>query len=181
MQDRTRSLPPTVTLRRLAELKAMWGVSIAGLIMRARQVEAIGMACQESLFKQLSARGWRLTEPVRVHREQPALLPRLRETSFGRLAPSRQIVGSAASLTPRAGMRRRARPSRSRQLFCSSRSRISTAAFRAPDRSWLRADRPRSRLLLSNTPGQPHPPRGRVPSGSTRMMGADPPRPRHSN
>jgi hypothetical protein len=35
------------------------------------------------LFKQLSARGWRKSEPVIVHREEPALLARLLDARFG--------------------------------------------------------------------------------------------------
>jgi Zn-dependent peptidase ImmA (M78 family)/DNA-binding XRE family transcriptional regulator len=72
-----------VTLRHLAELKRSWGISIAGLVMRAAFVGAINDARKESLFKQISARGWRTKEPVVVHREQPALLPRLLEAKFG--------------------------------------------------------------------------------------------------
>jgi Zn-dependent peptidase ImmA (M78 family)/transcriptional regulator with XRE-family HTH domain len=72
-----------VTLSFLASLKEHWGISIAGLVMRARQVEAIDAAQLESLFKQLSARGWRKVEPVAVHREQPRLMQRLLEHNFG--------------------------------------------------------------------------------------------------
>jgi Zn-dependent peptidase ImmA (M78 family) len=82
--DANAAFGTSFTLRRLAELKAMWGISIAGLVMRARQINAIDAARQESLYKQMSARGWRLSEPVMVHREQPALLPRLLEANFGK-------------------------------------------------------------------------------------------------
>lgn len=72
-----------VTLRSLARLKVTWGISIAALAFRARQVGAINGDRLESLFKQISARGWRTSEPVTVHREQPALMPRLLEATFG--------------------------------------------------------------------------------------------------
>ena len=81
-----------VTLKQLAQLKASWGISIASLILRARQVGMIDEKRQESLFKQLSGRGWRTSEPVRVHREEPALLPRLLEAQFG--APIEWLVAS---------------------------------------------------------------------------------------
>jgi Zn-dependent peptidase ImmA (M78 family)/transcriptional regulator with XRE-family HTH domain len=83
LPDAREALAGAVTLRRLADLKAMWGVSIASLVMRARQVDVIDEHRQESLYKQISARGWRVDEPVTVHREQPALLPRLLEANFG--------------------------------------------------------------------------------------------------
>jgi Zn-dependent peptidase ImmA (M78 family) len=72
-----------LTLRSLAKLKAEWGISMAGLVMRASQVEAIDRPRLESLFKQISARGWRKDEPITVHREQPALLMRLLEARYG--------------------------------------------------------------------------------------------------
>jgi len=82
--DAREAFSPPVTLRRLASLKTMWGTSIAALVMRARQVGAIDELRQESLYKQMSARGWRAVEPVIVHREQPALLPRLLEANYGK-------------------------------------------------------------------------------------------------
>ncbi len=51
--------------------------------MRCGQLGLIDPACKTSLFKQLSARGWRKNEPVRVHPESPALLAKLIEHRFG--------------------------------------------------------------------------------------------------
>ncbi|UDY35527.1 helix-turn-helix domain-containing protein [Dermatobacter hominis] len=72
-----------VTLRRLVDLKETWGVSIAGLIMRAHQIGAIDDDRRTSLFKQLSARRWRQQEPVTVPREQPVLFLRVLEGVYG--------------------------------------------------------------------------------------------------
>lgn len=72
-----------ITLRDLARLKASWGVSIQALIMRCGQLGLIDPARKTSLFKQLSARGWRKDEPVRVHLEAPALFAKLIEDRFG--------------------------------------------------------------------------------------------------
>ncbi|MHB1787075.1 MAG: ImmA/IrrE family metallo-endopeptidase [Acidimicrobiales bacterium] len=83
-RDRAEEFVSTdVTLRDLAQLKATWGVSIQALIMRCSQLGLIDPARKASLFKQLSARGWRKTEPVKVHLEAPALLTKLIEDRFG--------------------------------------------------------------------------------------------------
>lgn len=73
-----------ITLRDLAQLKATWGVSIQALIMRCGQLGLIDPARKTSLFKQLSARGWRKNEPVKVHLETPAMLAKLIEDRFGK-------------------------------------------------------------------------------------------------
>jgi Zn-dependent peptidase ImmA (M78 family)/transcriptional regulator with XRE-family HTH domain len=72
-----------VMLSDLIELKKHWGVSIQALIMRGAQLGLIDEKRKGSLFKQLSARGWRRSEPVTVHREEPALVWRLLERRFG--------------------------------------------------------------------------------------------------
>lgn len=90
---------PTITLQYLAHLKKGWGVSIAALIMRAKQVGAISDERVRSLFKQLGARGWRTNEPITVHREEPALVPRLIEKHFG-TPPDWRAVGRHLDLPP---------------------------------------------------------------------------------
>jgi Zn-dependent peptidase ImmA (M78 family) len=72
-----------VTLSELFRLKAHWGVSAQALIMRGAQLGFIDEQRKISLFKQLSARGWRRNEPVVVHREEPALVWRLLGRRFG--------------------------------------------------------------------------------------------------
>lgn len=46
------------------DLKREWGVSVAAIIQRAHQLGVISDARRTSLFKQLSARGWRTREPA---------------------------------------------------------------------------------------------------------------------
>jgi hypothetical protein len=88
-----------LTLARLGRLKASWGISMAGLIVRAHQLAAIDRLRQESLFKQISARGWRREEPVLVRREEPALIPRLIEAKFGQV-PDWSNIGRSFDLPP---------------------------------------------------------------------------------
>ncbi len=71
-----------VTLNQLARVKARFGISIQALIMRAAALGIIDERRQRSLFVQLSARGWRHSEPVEVEPEYPLLMRRLIELSL---------------------------------------------------------------------------------------------------
>lgn len=73
----------TITLSDLWRLKAYWGISGQALIMRGAKLGLIDEQRKVSLFKQLSARGFRKSEPVTVHREEPALVWRLLGHRFG--------------------------------------------------------------------------------------------------
>jgi Zn-dependent peptidase ImmA (M78 family)/DNA-binding XRE family transcriptional regulator len=66
-----------------ARLKAAWGVSIQAMIMRGNTIGAIGDTRKNSLFVQLSAKGWRKHEPVAVGAEEPKLLWTLLSRRFG--------------------------------------------------------------------------------------------------
>lgn len=71
------------TLRELAVLKQRWGISIQALIKRAATLGIITPDREESLYKQVSARGWRKEEPVTVHPEQPALMRAMLARAYG--------------------------------------------------------------------------------------------------
>lgn len=51
-------------LEHFVSMKRKWRVSIAGMIMRASSLGAFGEEYKERLFKYLSARGWRKSEPL---------------------------------------------------------------------------------------------------------------------
>lgn len=72
-----------LTLRDYAQLKARWGVSVQALIMRSGHLGLIDATRRQSLFRQLSARGWRTEEPVTVNPETPALFEALLRNQFG--------------------------------------------------------------------------------------------------
>jgi Zn-dependent peptidase ImmA (M78 family)/transcriptional regulator with XRE-family HTH domain len=78
-----QDLSESLSLNDYARLKATWGVSIQCLIMRGRAVNLIGDTRKNSLFVQLSARGWRKHEPVTVESEAPQLLWRLLCRRYG--------------------------------------------------------------------------------------------------
>lgn len=52
-----------LTLGKLVDLKRVWGVSVQALIERAKQLRLLSPERRTSLYKQLSARGWRKQEP----------------------------------------------------------------------------------------------------------------------
>lgn len=80
------------TLRDLAQLKKRWGISMQALIQRAHDLDFIDSDRKESLYKQLSARGWRTHEPVTVHPEQPALLRAMLTRRYGSPPPVLQAA-----------------------------------------------------------------------------------------
>ncbi|MEU8171230.1 ImmA/IrrE family metallo-endopeptidase [Micromonospora sp. NPDC049004] len=82
--DRAQSsMSDRLSLTDYARLKATWGVSIQALIMRGHVVGAIGDTRKNSLFVQLSAKGWRRQEPVLVGHESPKLLWTLLSRRYG--------------------------------------------------------------------------------------------------
>ncbi|SFE16389.1 Zn-dependent peptidase ImmA, M78 family [Actinopolyspora alba] len=73
----------SLTLTDYARLKQRWGISIQALIMHANNVGKVSDDRKRSLFTQLSARGWRKSEPVKVYPEEPRLLWKLISKIFG--------------------------------------------------------------------------------------------------
>lgn len=55
-----------VTLRTLAEVKAVWGIAIKALVHRFHEIGFIDADHARSLYKQISARRWTTEEPVYV-------------------------------------------------------------------------------------------------------------------
>lgn len=64
------------TLSTLSRLKETWGVSIKMLVVRLQQLHRIDDAHARSLYKQISARKWNITEPVHVGNEHAIWLER---------------------------------------------------------------------------------------------------------
>jgi Zn-dependent peptidase ImmA (M78 family) len=71
-------LPKRVDWRRLAELKLVWGLSMAMLLRRMRDLGLISDASYRRGMMDMSRRGWRTTEPIILGEpEQPELLARV--------------------------------------------------------------------------------------------------------
>ncbi len=70
-------LPNRVDWRRLADLKLGWGVSMAMLLRRMRDLGVISDAAYRRGMMDLSRRGWRKSEPIDIGvAERPELLAR---------------------------------------------------------------------------------------------------------
>lgn len=74
---------PPVTLKKLAHVKARWGISIRALVKRCLDLQLVDDSRRVSLEKQLAARGWNRSEPVEVPPEEPVLARRLIEVATG--------------------------------------------------------------------------------------------------
>ena len=71
-----RAIPfDALTLQQARDLKRTYGVSLQAIIRAAHDRQRISRARYTSLFKQLSARQWRIHEPDTVPAEQPRLWP----------------------------------------------------------------------------------------------------------
>lgn len=70
-------------LQDLARLKQRWGISIQALVKRASVLGLVDREREESLWRQIGARGWRTNEPVVVHPEQPALMRAMLARKYG--------------------------------------------------------------------------------------------------
>jgi Zn-dependent peptidase ImmA (M78 family)/DNA-binding XRE family transcriptional regulator len=64
-----RTVGESVTLRTLAEVKAVWGIAIKALVHRFHEIGFIDTDHARSLYKQVSARKWTTEEPVHVPTE----------------------------------------------------------------------------------------------------------------
>lgn len=74
-------LPRTVDWRRLAQLKLAWGVSMAMLLRRMRDLKVIADEAYRRGMIDLSRRGWRRKEPVVLGiPEEPEMLAKAMET-----------------------------------------------------------------------------------------------------
>ena len=89
---------PPVTLRSLAWTKSQWGVSIAALARRAKDLRIISDYRYTSLMKQLSARGWRQVEPVKVSEEHPTVLTKMLRLAYGTDRPATVVRKFGLSL-----------------------------------------------------------------------------------
>lgn len=74
-QDFNRHVDPNLTLRRSRDLKRAYWISIQAITRAARDRQLISATRHTSLYKQISARGWRRSEPDPIPVEQPSVWP----------------------------------------------------------------------------------------------------------
>jgi len=90
-----REMHPPLTLDDLAQLKARWGVSLQALVMRAAALGLIEPGQKKYLLQRISAKGWRVNEPVKVPPEQPRLFKKMAETLYGVPVPAAKVASLA--------------------------------------------------------------------------------------
>lgn len=88
-----------VTLNALVNVKAVWGISIKGLVGRYEALGVIDADHARSLYKQISARKWSTSEPVHVPLESAQWL----ERSLLRKARSNTLTDASARLAAEIG------------------------------------------------------------------------------
>ncbi|SNT64131.1 Zn-dependent peptidase ImmA, M78 family [Streptosporangium subroseum] len=99
-EDITADLKKGVDLARLLELKGRWGVSMAALVRRALTLSVISDWQYRNIMVEMSALGYRTTEPGMVPRETPQGMARVvtrLQQHYG-LSPAR--AAHVAGLTP---------------------------------------------------------------------------------
>lgn len=108
-----------LTLGKAVDLKREWGVSVAALIQRAHQLGVLGDSRRTSLFKQLSARGWRVREPAsdEIAPEQAELLDHINSHLRSRGLDDNEVAQLAGYRSPN---KNRLMPPRSRTLHAVS-------------------------------------------------------------
>ncbi|QOV88548.1 ImmA/IrrE family metallo-endopeptidase [Humisphaera borealis] len=76
-KDFRRDVRPDLGLADLAALKRKWRVSMQASAYRAKAVNGIDDRRYESLYVQMSRKGWRKTEPIEIAGESPQVFTRL--------------------------------------------------------------------------------------------------------
>ena len=95
-----RAVGSDLTLRRARDLKRANWVSIQAIVKAARDRNLITASRYTSLYKQISARGWRRDEPDSVPIEQPSVWPAALEVHRGRHGYSDDELAQIACITP---------------------------------------------------------------------------------
>lgn len=83
-------IPERPRLASLYAMKMRWGVSVQSIIRRAREVGRLTDDQYMSLFRQVSARGERMSERYQIPREKPRLYRKMAEVLFGE-SPARGL------------------------------------------------------------------------------------------
>jgi Zn-dependent peptidase ImmA (M78 family)/transcriptional regulator with XRE-family HTH domain len=88
----------TTTLESFLSLKPKWGVSVQALIVRAHELGLITPRKYRTLFQRLSARGWRMHEPLssQVPLERPRAVRQTAELIFGRRIDYSKLAAKVA-------------------------------------------------------------------------------------
>lgn len=93
-----RQVSESLTLHGYLRIKAEYGISVAAIVMRARDLGLIGASRARSLQIQMSSQGWRTEEPVEVPVEHAMLFDQAVSRVFG--GRSTRDIASAVGADP---------------------------------------------------------------------------------
>jgi Zn-dependent peptidase ImmA (M78 family)/DNA-binding XRE family transcriptional regulator len=92
-------LKPPVTLPKLAELKARWGVSMSAILYRAKELDIVSERQHKYLRMHMAKRGWTKQEPVDIPVEPPRALRYMADLAY-KDDRSYQSLSAEAHLPP---------------------------------------------------------------------------------
>lgn len=98
LSDIRNSFRPNMTVEHLAQLKLVWRVSMQAILKRAQSSGRITEAHATRLWRVLSARGYRLREPVEIEPETPTTLAEMLRVHRSELQYSDADMASTFSL-----------------------------------------------------------------------------------
>lgn len=86
--DFSQTWPSPISVDSLCRLKRHWGVSMAALLRRARELNLLDQGAYTNWNVMFSRKGWRKVEPVEYPCEQPVLLQTMLSTVLSEVAMS---------------------------------------------------------------------------------------------
>lgn len=98
-EDFNRAIKADLTLRRARDLKRAYWISIQAVVKAARDRRLISPHRYTSLYKQISARGWRRDEPDPIPVERPTIWPSALEVHRNRHDYSDEELAHIARVT----------------------------------------------------------------------------------
>lgn len=87
-----------LTLQKLADLKRHWKVSMAAILKRAKDLEAITDRSYRTLQMNMSAKGMRTQEPIPIPKENPTLLKEILQLYYTELGYSESDLSKSLLL-----------------------------------------------------------------------------------
>lgn len=85
VDDFVQTWPALLTIDTLGQLKQYWGVSIQGLLYRARKLNVLDERVYQNWMVMFTRNGWRKNEPVQIPVEKPVLVRDMIATVSGQM------------------------------------------------------------------------------------------------
>ena len=108
-----------ITVQSLSQLKPRWGVAIAALVYRARELGLLSERRAQQLFQTIARTWGRTSEPIDIPVEKPRAFRKMAEIVYGDPPDPRKLARDSdypASSLPQSWERMQPAPSSSRRL-----------------------------------------------------------------